>query len=187
MSARGSERSSSSRRLESMELSPGQTLIPKTSVAQTPGLIRTSLTGPVLLACLFFVPVLTVAAALGLWGLSAHHYLTPNVGAFVVAFVTVLAAGLVWLIGVGMSSIGVVVDDEGVVVFERVIPRGKALRRELTWQSLRNPRVMSGGVWIDADVPGAYLTRTQARVVLNDSRCPIRDSLSPAVAEFIRT
>jgi len=121
-------------------------VVSKDSVFRTAGFLRTPLRRPVLWACLLFVPLMAAVLSFGLWVGSIDHYLTPVVEIVLIAFVAPLIAGVVWMVGVGLTSIGVAVEDGGLVVFERVIPRGKALRRVLTWESIRNLRVSGSGV-----------------------------------------
>jgi hypothetical protein len=147
---------------------------------RVPGFMRTPLGRPVGWACLYFVPFVGALTAFVLWlNASSPGYFGPSwVLWTLIAFMVLLAALIVWFVGVGLTTLGIAIDNEGVTVLDRAIRRGIALRRTLPWDSIRNPRLVTGKqVWIDGDAIGTSLTYDQARTVLLDQRCPLRERL----------
>lgn len=165
------------------------TRIPTDEMRATPGFLPTSLRGPVVLASLFLVPGFVVVSALTIWlNYSRPGYFGPSWAVWIlISFGALLFGGLVWFAGVGMTTYGISVGEEGITVYDRALHRGVALARTLSWDSLTPPQMQVGGrVWISGDALGTDLSLEEARTVLNDPRCPVRDRLPETVVRFLR-
>ncbi|MCI4321034.1 MAG: transmembrane protein 268 [Thermoplasmata archaeon] len=162
--------------------------VPVEEMRAIPGFLPTSLRRSVAIAGAVFVPIMSLVSAYVVWlAVSRPGYFGPAwaVG-LLLALAVFLTAGLVWLTGVGMSTLGIAPGDEGVMVFDRPLHRKIALRRTLRWQSLKDPSLENGRrVWLSADLIGTYLTFEQARAVLTDPRCPLRNRLPPDVSRAL--
>jgi hypothetical protein len=154
----------------------------------SPGFRGTPVLRPVAVAGLYFVPVFSLIIAFTIWlNFSQPGYFGPTWAVWpLVAFAIVLVVVMVWFVGVGSTTFGIAVSNEGVVVFDRPLRQGIALKRTIPWAALSGPKLQWGKrVWIDADVIGTYLTLDQARHALTDPRCPLKDRLPSDVSHAL--
>lgn len=152
----------------------------------TPGFIPSRLSWPFRIVLgLFAVPLVALLVLDARWAIAQPAVLLGfwNNGALVgLPFVLVIA---VWaLLGMGRVTIGIAPTDDGVRLFERPIRQGQARTRTISWASLEASPANLRRVWLTGDVLGAYVSYEQARAVLSDARCALRDRLP---AELRRT
>jgi hypothetical protein len=162
--------------------------VPVHEMRESPGFRGTPVVRPVTEAGLFFVPAFSLIIAFTIWlNFSRPGYFGPAWAVWpLVAFTVVLVVVMVWFVGVGSTTFGIAVSNDGILVFDRPLRRGIALKRTIPWGAVSAPKVQRGRrIWIDADVIGTYLTLDQARLVLTDPRCPLRDRLPSDVSQAI--
>jgi hypothetical protein len=119
--------------------------IPVSEMRSSPGFMPTPIARPLGTAVAFFAPFFLLLTALLLWlNTSRPGYFGPNwVVWFLFVGMVLLWTPLIWSVGVGMTSFGIALSEEGVLHFGRPLRGPFALQRTLSWASLREPKLES--------------------------------------------
>ena len=161
------------------------------SLKDQPGMMRTGLRRPLAQACAFFVPVMALVIGGTAWWEVSQGRLAPWEAGVLAASGCLLTLGLVWFAGVGLTTYGIAVSEKGILVFDRTVKRGRVLRWSMEWGEMREVTTNPGNIWLAVGpsgpgVSGTYLSYEQARAVLTDPRCPLRNHLPADVARRIK-
>ncbi|MCI4318491.1 MAG: hypothetical protein L3J96_08130 [Thermoplasmata archaeon] len=137
---------------------------------------------------LYYVPVMTVVAALGAW-LAMSRYDWPAWSIWPsVAVGEAFAGFLIWVSFAAITNFGIILTDGGVLYLERT-PRGSVIQHGVPWDSLHDPTVTRRGTFGAAVIQSLevelHLDKGQTRAVLTDSRCPLSGALPRDVASWI--
>lgn len=154
---------------------------PSRELEARPGVIRTPLLRPVLVSGGMFLGVLGVLGGLLVWWQISRGQLSTAGGVALVAFALLFGTFLTWMTGVGMTSIGIALTDQGVDVLERSLRPGRGVRRTIPWADVGPLQLNPGGFYLASEGIGVNVTIEQARAVVADPRYAFRDKLPPPV------
>lgn len=161
----------------------------RTSLREVP-IIRPSLARPAATAGLYFVPAMTAIVGLTVWWTLLRNALPLPDLLVAVLLASVLTACLVTIITLASTNLGVTVEAQGIVVYERSLARAKAIRRSVSWSELRHPEVAGPfreSISIDTDSAPVWLDRRQARAVLTSPGYLHRDQLPPELVKLVES
>jgi hypothetical protein len=127
-----------------------------------------------LVAIIWFGVPMAVFAFLGFYLLKGYG--NPSWAPWVAAGLEALfAAGLIYVAVRASLNLGVSLDDRGVVYYcYAAIRPSWAIRRRILWQDLNMPLIGSGNIAFDTPIQAIQVTLTQARVVVSDTRYPLK-------------
>jgi len=137
-----------------------------------------------LLICPIMGPVIAVAA----WWTYFHQSFALWLTLTIVAVGLIVMLGAIWALTVPPTNFGIVVRNDGVLVFDRMLVRGMVYRRLVAWDELGRPSLAGWPlsvvvVWTAGHL--LLLCHDQARAVLTHPDCPLRDNLPIAISEKI--
>jgi hypothetical protein len=153
------------------------------------GMMRTSRRLPAAQICgLVVAPLSLFVGGILYWQYSAGSLPLWQVELFGL-FTALLVGGMSWLT-LGLTSYGVAVVEEGILLFDRSISRRIVIRWLMPWAAMGEVKTAPGKVWLHerpevVGSRGTYLSFEQARAVLTDQRCPLRAKLPAEVAARI--
>jgi hypothetical protein len=168
----------------------GHVRVPVASVDDQPGLIRSRRTASATRwRRLRALPFVAFLVAVLVWQVAVGHISLWLAAALGAAFIAGIL-GMSWLAG-QTRTYGIATVEDGVFVFDRALDRETALRWTFPWPSMQRIEFMGGALWL-ADkardgpargrVRATRLSDEQARAVLSDRRCPLKDRVPPEIA-----
>ena len=155
----------------------------------TPREVHGSLAGPYVRVAGLFLSLLTLAF-FGWVFVARHGHLPVAPVTWAIVGIYLLLAGLAWLT-VSAIAKSVVVANSGVIVTERTFGGGWNRRRAIAWSGFRGPPienpVLGTTTLLTDDSPRfIILTRAQARAILTNPECPVRDDRAKLGKRFRR-
>jgi hypothetical protein len=147
-------------------------------------LLRPSWGRPLGVGATIVVPVWAVTIALVTWWALVHIKEAPAVVLLGDVFAVLLGLLLIGIIARLEMNYGVVIETDGVSVYDRTLNGARLVREYRAWAEINSVAVR--GILHEAVEIGTvgrtiWLDRQQARAIFSDPRCPLRPTIDPGV------